>query len=182
MDVLTLTAKIVVVLVLVLFSVTSMAISVKTGGLNFSSHYQESPTELPSVTAVNKALLTSTPINIDGNAELQSLATSGDGTSGNPYIIENYSISNLGAWVNGVTVSNTDKFFLLRNISVDNCSNGPGFYFDNVTSGSIIDCSATNNYQGFSLFSSSTNTLISNNASNNNWIGFVLYISSNNNN
>jgi parallel beta-helix repeat protein len=137
----------------------------------------------PKPQEVKNALLTSTPINIDGIAQLQSLATSGNGSSGNPYIIEDYYISNLGTGENGVTIRNINKYFILKNITVESCSDGTGFFFKNVTFGSIIDSSATSNrWGGFRLYSSSNNTLTGNDANNNSSFGFFQDFSSNNNN
>ena len=118
-----------------------------------------------------------TPIAITSNAQLAAQATSGDGSSDNPYILENYSISNCGPNINGVSIENTNKYFILRNISVSHCQNG--FFFLHVTHGSIDNSFAANNVSGFVLSSSSYNSLTENTAINEGY-GFRLVNSSNN--
>lgn len=63
------------------------------------------------------------PFNITNNAELTALATSGDGISGNPYIIENLIINNCTGQT-GIFIQNTNKYFILRNITVSGCYTG----------------------------------------------------------
>ena len=125
--------------------------------------------------------LISTPINILGNAQFVNWSSSGNGSSENPYIIENYHIScNFNA--NGVSVQNTNKYFVLGNINVVNCIDG--FYFSHVMFGSITNSFTVNNsYDGFILTgTSNNNTLMNNVAVNNTYYGFDLNTLSSNNN
>ena len=107
----------------------------------------------------------SNPISISDNLQLASQSSSGDGSSDYPYIIENLIISNcVYPAYSGVRVENTDKYFILRNITVTGCF--IGFELNNVTYGSIIGSSATNTSGGFSVMYSSHNNLINNIATN----------------
>ena len=60
------------------------------------------------------------PISIDGNAELAIFISneglSGDGTLGNPYIIEDFTINANSN--NGIEISNTDAYITIQNCSV----------------------------------------------------------------
>ena len=118
------------------------------------------------------------PINITGDIGLATMSISGDGSVTNPYIIENLIINTCVANESGVNIRNTDKYFVLRDITVSNCSDG--FFFSYVTFGSITNSYAVNNMEdGFSLVNSSNNTLTNNTAAFNAG-GFDLGFSSNN--
>ena len=119
------------------------------------------------------------PINITNNLQLAKQASSGDGCQGNPYIIENYNISNCVFSTIGISIQNTNKYFVLNNITVSSCATG--FIFNNVTFGSIINSYATKNYIGFEIASSSNNKLINDTAAGNFWYGFELSWSSTHN-
>ena len=145
--------------------------------------------------------LASNPLNINGNAQLSTQASTGDGSSGNPYIIENYTISSCGSNINGVSIQNTNKHFILRSIIVSGCHYG--FYFNNVTFGSIINVSATYNLrgfyfsnvsfsnisnslatycsqEGFYFFNAKFNRIVDSFGMNNEGMNFVFWLSSNN--
>jgi parallel beta-helix repeat protein len=140
------------------------------------------------------------PITIDGNAALDTFCTLGDGTFGNPYIIENYSIDGLGN--EGIDIRNTDKYLEIRNCKVENGTYG--IYFNNCTrvnvtnnqvgksaygiylggsvNNTIFNNSADyNNVYGIYLTGSSNNSIMDNNATNNGWHGIYLKTYSNNN-
>ena len=126
--------------------------------------------------------LVNSPININGNTQLANQSSSGDGSSGNPYIIENYIISNCPSNTNGVYIQNTNKYFILNNITVFHCYYG--FHFTNITFGRIINSfSISNTYMGFMLDSYSLNSLSNNTLSNNIATGnyWNFYIASSNN-
>lgn len=76
-------------------------------------------------------ILKHSPINITKNAELATMAITGDGSNTNPYIIENFLINSCKKNESGINVQNTNKYFVLRNINVSNCT--AGFSFTNVT-------------------------------------------------
>jgi parallel beta-helix repeat protein len=123
-----------------------------------------------------------TAIMIDGNSQLASLSTAGEGTKDNPYIIENYFIANTSG--HGVEIRNTDKYFIIRNITIDGLGapiHTCGIYFNNVINGKIENNTAINWHVGFYLISSNRNTLINNTARSSNYNGFYIYSSSNHN-
>ena len=130
-----------------------------------------------------------TPINITNNAELASIAQSGNGTNTNPYIIANLIITGCNENKTGVNIQNTNKYFVLQNITVSGCM--IGISLSHVEFGSITDSYVTNYiYAGFFLNDSSTNTLQDNSAFNGSWdeyiphhdaFSFNLINSSNNN-
>ena len=118
------------------------------------------------------------PIFITDNSQLAAKASSGNGNSENPYIIQNYVINGCTSNTTGISIQNTNKYFILRNITVSFCYNG--FSFSNVTFGSIINSFANNNsVDGFVISSSSNNNLIHDMATGNN-VSFALASSSNN--
>ena len=61
---------------------------------------------------------------IDGNGNLNNTATFGNGTIGNPYIIENYIINASGLGVDGICIKNTNAHFILSNCTVTNADSG----------------------------------------------------------
>ncbi|NVM29598.1 MAG: right-handed parallel beta-helix repeat-containing protein [Candidatus Helarchaeota archaeon] len=119
---------------------------------------------------------TDAPISINGNAALNAIASAGIGTSGSPYIIENYVINASGLGVHGILITNTDAYFILRNCTVTNTDSGYlGIRLENVTNGNI-----TNNYisdiaaHGIYLWRSYNNTLTHNIVNNNTGNGIYL--------
>ena len=152
-----------------LFSFSAFSISIGMENAN-SAHY----TDKLSVVSNNSL---HNPINITGNTELATMSTSGNGSVTNPYIIENIVINNCATSGTGVNIRNTDKYFVLRNISVSNCS--IGFSFSNVTFSSITNSYATYNSVGF-LLNISSNDVLMNNIAANNGDGFELFSSFNN--
>ena len=128
---------------------------------------------------INSNAVEHSPINITSDTELATMSTFGNGSATNPYIIENLVIKNCAAGEPGVNVSNTDKYFVLRNITVVYCY--IGFFFSHVTYGSITKSNAINNTgNGFELDFSSNNVLTYNTASRNN-VGFALEFNAYNN-
>ena len=130
-----------------------------------------------SFNSVNSINIT---INITNNDQLALQASSGNGSSINPYIIENIVINSCQPNINGVSIQNTNKYFVLRNITISHCSTG--FLFFKVTFGTILNCTAIENNYGFELlFSSNNNMLINDTAINSYYDGFDIFSSSNNN-
>ncbi|NVM54013.1 MAG: hypothetical protein HWN66_09965, partial [Candidatus Helarchaeota archaeon] len=58
------------------------------------------------------------PLSIYGNTELNATASAGNGSLGNPYILENYVINASGLPASGITIENTNAYFILRNCTV----------------------------------------------------------------
>jgi parallel beta-helix repeat protein len=122
------------------------------------------------------------PIYINGDADFASQASSegwnGSGTSGDPYIIENYDINASSAY--GIHIINTNVHFVVRNCYVhDGGSTYDGIYLDTVTNGAVENSNLSNNDEGIHLYSSSSNTLANNTCSNNR---YGIYLSSSSSN
>ncbi|KKL14409.1 hypothetical protein LCGC14_2515960, partial [marine sediment metagenome] len=115
---------------------------------------------------------------IDGNADFNQTAVTqnfnGNGTYGNPYIIENYEI--LALIGHGIHIQNTDVYFIIRNVTVSDgrSNNYFGFYLENVTNGKLENNTANNNLYGFFLKDSYNNTITNNTANNNLRYGIYL--------
>ncbi|NVM30864.1 MAG: right-handed parallel beta-helix repeat-containing protein [Candidatus Helarchaeota archaeon] len=115
------------------------------------------------------------PISIDGNDALNNTATSGNGSAGNPYRIENLVISVSGSNQDGILIKNTNACFILKNCTVTNADFlHAGIRLENVTNAEITNNTAKYNFEGISLYYSYNNT-ISGNSIKNNGIGIVLY-------
>jgi parallel beta-helix repeat protein len=73
-------------------------------------------------------------IRIDSDTDFDTQAGSegwsGNGSEGNPYIIENYDIDGTGAGV-CIYIGNTTKHFIIRNCSLHNASGNPAMYYYN---------------------------------------------------
>ncbi|NVM27244.1 MAG: VCBS repeat-containing protein [Candidatus Helarchaeota archaeon] len=106
------------------------------------------------------------PINIQNNTALAALASLGNGSASNPYILENYVINASGLGLNGIIINNTDAYFILRNCTVTNAAPTlRGIWFENVTHATITNNTILYNQWGILLWESSYNTLSHNNAS-----------------
>lgn len=126
-------------------------------------------------------------IYINSNADFVSQAATenwtGDGTKGNPYIIEDYDINASSA--HGIEIRNTDVYFIIRNCVIyngyeENVRSNYGIYFYNVTNGRIDSVISENNYYGIFLQNSLNNTIINSVCSDNNEEGIHLFSSSDN--
>ena len=105
--------------------------------------------------------------------------TSGSGTIGDPWIIENWSIS--AATAIGIDIKYTTDYFIIRNCLVE----GGGYeyfgiFLDGVTHGRIENNTCQSDYGGIYLYATSDSTLTGNSCSNNDSYGIFLYSSSNN--
>jgi parallel beta-helix repeat protein len=131
------------------------------------------------------------PIHINGNADFANQAQqegwAGDGTQGNPYIIEGYDINGNGGTY-CIWIENTDVWFVIRNCKVCNATSdashpwGTGIYLKNVQHGTLVNNNCSGNSEdGISLLSSSNNNITHNNCSGNSYSGISLLSSSNNN-
>lgn len=104
------------------------------------------------------------PIDIYGDADFVDRATiegwSGDGTSGNPYIIEGYEIDATGAL--GMVLWGISVHFIIKNIQIINTDDtSEGIFFWNVTNGIIEGC-ILDGKMSISLSSSRGITLLNN--------------------
>ena len=116
------------------------------------------------------------PISIVGNDEFAAQALNegwaGDGTEGNPYIIEGYEIH--GNWWEAIEIISCDVYFIIRNslITYGEIS------LEGITNGSIINCTLNGRYTSISLNSSHGNDIIENTFTNQSWS--CLYLTSSN--
>ena len=86
------------------------------------------------------------PLEINGNTELADAASSGDGSSGNPYIIQNKVINASGLAKNGIYIQNTNAHFILRNCNVTGTDvDYVGIRLDNVTNARLENNNIYNN-------------------------------------
>lgn len=118
------------------------------------------------------------PIIIERNSDFVNQAASegwsGYGTENSPYLIQNYIINTDG--VSGLQISNTDIYFIVRNVYVSGATSSleEGFYFSNVKNGIIEDNTAEGNYVGFDIRNSQKLSISGNVAVNNNVFGFFI--------
>jgi parallel beta-helix repeat protein len=68
---------------------------------------------------------------INNNSDFVSFADSGDGSSGNPYIISNKVISSYGGY--GIYIHGTDAYCIFENITIVGNSPGYGIYLEQVS-------------------------------------------------
>lgn len=151
------------VIMISLISLVPVAANNKTIGNSTS-------TITASINSKNVLASTTTPITITKNSDFATYSTSGSGTKSNPYIIENYDISNC---LDGVNIQGTNLYFILQNITVSQCTNG--FQINNVINGQIVKSQAIGNQNdGFDI-SFVNNTILANNTASSNSIGFYSY-------
>ncbi|KXB07396.1 hypothetical protein AKJ51_01500 [candidate division MSBL1 archaeon SCGC-AAA382A20] len=82
------------------------------------------------------------PFRINNNSDFSTYASSGDGSEENPWVIENYNISDEDSYV-GIYIGNTTEHYILRNCLISNLSFAPisnrnCIYIYNSTNG-IVD-------------------------------------------
>ncbi len=143
--------------------------------------------DLPSISGNH------TPINIDGNADFATQSTEngwpGDGTTGNPYTIQNLVISTDVDGQSAIYIMNTDVFFIIKNCTLSatggydySDQHSPsGIYLDSVSNGKMENNTAQyNSFNGFNLIKSNENTLTDNIVLNNGNSGFNLEESTDN--
>ena len=126
-------------------------------------------------------------INSDIDFTFANGVSSGTGTIGDPYIIENWDIDATGYGC-GIYVGNTTKYFEINNCTIYNASgqtftmfyNDVGIYLYNLENAILYNNTITGNYYGICLMSSSSNNITGNNISENNYGIYLLSSSSNN--
>ena len=131
------------------------------------------------------------PIKIDGNADFATQSTengwTGDGSVGNPYVIQNLVILTDVDDQSAIFINNTDVFFIIQNCTISSTGentidqNYPsGIQLQSVSNAKISNNTAENcNFNSFSLQNSNNNTLTDNTAPNTHY-GFYLEDSNNN--
>ncbi|MBY8991961.1 MAG: right-handed parallel beta-helix repeat-containing protein [Candidatus Lokiarchaeota archaeon] len=141
--------------------------------------------ERPKISVVHEL------ISIDGNADFHTQALnegwSGNGTVGNPYVIEDYIITNNRSNQHVIYIQNTNVYFIIQNVTVKitrYAFDKSGYYLNNVKNGELRNNTATGTdpfhfFYGFYL-QNSTNNILTGNDVNNTYKGFILNNSSNN--
>ncbi|TFG27142.1 hypothetical protein EU527_18900, partial [Candidatus Thorarchaeota archaeon] len=107
------------------------------------------------------------PIIISSNADFISQGWPGNGTEGNPYVIEGLSITNSSACI---SISSTNVHFEVSNclIYAPSYSSSNGIELSDVTNGTIKECIVYLHNNGISLTSCFSCILVNNSATNNN--------------
>ena len=165
-----------VVVAMLVLSYTGMILAngPAAGGLNLVSSSGEPP--------VGLSYTIHAPIRIDSNGDFAANANGGgDGSSGNPWVIENYDIDGTGFGY-CIYIGNTTDYFVVRNCYLHDASGGNDWPFHpdaglalyEVIFGEVINNTATNNYYGIGIGSSSNNTISKNTASSNLGFGIAL--------
>ncbi|MFX1415447.1 MAG: nitrous oxide reductase family maturation protein NosD [Promethearchaeota archaeon] len=121
-----------------------------------------------------------TPIAIDGDANFNVTAQAegwpGDGSPGNPYIIEGLDI-NESLWC--ISISNTRVNFTISNCNLTGATliDGAGIYLYNVSNALLVNNTCSRSWRGIHLMNASYNTLV-NNTCTTNLAGIQLELSS----
>ncbi len=96
---------------------------------------------------------------INGNYQLSTYATSGNGTEQNPYIIENFNIEITNQTASAFEIQDTTSYFIIRNMTVS-AKYGNGIYFYNVQNGKIENNFIQSSSNGFYIEKSNNITII----------------------
>jgi len=151
-----------------------------------------------TVPSLGFIITSSSPISVNGDAELASVATSGNGVAGDPYIIENLYISADGD-SSAISIRNTAAHFVIRccllrgasevgiyldhssngTLEMNNCTDSRCGIFLNEANNNIVRnnlCSRNDRY-GIETYSSNNNTLVNNTCEENGEIGIYIVIS-----
>ena len=100
-------------------------------------------------------------ISISNNSDFSVYASSGNGSSFNPFKISDMYISSCAQGSYGISIQNTNVYFILQNITVTNCQDGILLY--NVTNGIISHSRLENNGEYGIHLEQSKNIQIKNN-------------------
>ena len=126
------------------------------------------------------------PIVIDGDDNFIEIASNegwaGDGSEGDPFIIEGYDINRAGIAGHCISISNTRVNFTITACLLIGASINPGsgIYLDNVSYANIIKNEVYYNYHGIFLIDSDLNTISNNICNDNTGAGiYLLYSESN---
>lgn len=127
---------------------------------------------LPSYSRESVVSISSLAFSITSNSDLYVYSSSGNGSSTNPYIIQNRVVTST------ISISNTNDYFILRNITVTNADTG--IDLQNVTHGMFTNLNVSFNNMGVKSVNSFNNTFSFNFLKNNQQATFYI-IGSNNN-
>ena len=92
------------IVILLLLSVSFYANSITNNKITNESNHR--------ITSMQTA---SSPITVNGNAQFQSVSSSGNGTKSNPYIINNLLITSVDSNGDSIDIQNTDAYFIIEN-------------------------------------------------------------------
>ncbi|UCG70395.1 MAG: right-handed parallel beta-helix repeat-containing protein, partial [Thermoplasmata archaeon] len=111
------------------------------------------------------------PIHIDGDADFAIQAARegwpGDGTEGNPYVIEGYEISSSSHY--GIDISSTNVHFVIKDNKINSGSwSSTGIFLNSVENGKISDCIFENHSNGIYLWAANKIIITNNRLINNN--------------
>ena len=130
-----------------------------------------SRTFFPSLTYTSHA-----PIEISSNAAFSSVASIGDGSFGNPWIIEDYNITTTDPY-NGIYIHGVTDNFVIRDclINTNNQNGYSGIFIQDVADGTckISNNTLVNNRVGIMLYD--FNQLVLNNFLFDNYLGMEIY-------
>ncbi|MDH5646906.1 MAG: right-handed parallel beta-helix repeat-containing protein, partial [Candidatus Heimdallarchaeota archaeon] len=103
---------------------------------------------------------------VSSNSELASVASSGDGSSLSPYVIDDFYYNGISGDL--ITIQHTTVYFVISNASFHNLgSTSKAIYLNNVTHGMIVNSTFDNiNGYGAYLYKTSNTTIHSNNFNN----------------
>jgi parallel beta-helix repeat protein len=149
----------------------------------------DGPVEGMDAVKYNVNYIASSPFRINSNAEFatSSKVTNGNGSEGNPWVIENFEINGTG-YGYCIFIGNTTDYFVVKDCYLHHAYErftyiqywDSGLALFNVQNGKIVNITAQFNTYGIRLESSRSNNLINNTVSNNEY-GVYLYIYCNNN-
>ena len=128
---------------------------------------------ISSLNSINSySLFSSLAISIGSNSDLSFWSSSGNGSSTNPYIIQNRTFTST------ISITNTNAYFILRYISVTYANTG--IDLQNVTHGTFTYLNISFNTIGVSSLDSFNNTFSLNFLKNNQAAAFYIVGSNNN--
>jgi parallel beta-helix repeat protein len=115
--------------------------------------------------AYSSSIVSSLPISISSNSDFATYATRGDGTAGNPWIIENLDIDGSAYAVPGISITDTTDSFTVRGCYIHDAQNmEEGVYLSNVKNGVFENNNISlNTYDGLSFISGCSNIIVNNN-------------------
>jgi len=103
---------------------------------------------------------------IDGDVHFAAAAQTegwpGDGSPGNPYIIDGLDIDLRGGAGHCISISNTQVSFTVSHCNLIGASEGAGIYLENVLYGNLLENIIENTYYGIYLYYSDSNTVANN--------------------
>jgi len=114
-------------------------------------------------------------IEISSDSDPDLAAFSGTGSSGDPYVIENFYINVTDN--TGISIHDTTLYFIIRNCYVSADQYGISIYSRSVGNSIIEDCVVENNFYCGIYVHDEVSTVIENNTIFNNW-GYGIYINS----